>query len=251
MSRSIPSQCPRALVLLTLAGLAFPVRADAPSRAEQTFAKMVQGLGGQAKVDAVKDLTILSHEDILEPKSYTVTVRQYVTAARSREEMELDGSMYVAVIADEGFTISDAGVEPLPAEDREKGIRALKRQPLFVAQQHGKPTLVLQDGGTAKIGTTDADVLDVTNDGVPVRFYVEPATGRILRKEFQEGTGARTTVTFADFRLVDGIGVAFRQDVKRGDLDVEVIVVEDYKINSGVDPKLFSAPDKPATPAPK
>jgi SAM-dependent methyltransferase len=122
---------------------------------------------------------------------------------------------------------------------------ALRRDPiaLLLAAQDGKLTArllpdVKDNDGTAvlqlEISASDLNpiVLDVDRDTLLIRkqSYRADAPGRPLVEE-----------SFSDYRPIDGIQIAFRASRKSGPLVVERRVT-DVKINTTVEPALFTRP---------
>jgi hypothetical protein len=91
----------------------------------------------------------------------------------------------------------------------------------------------------------EAQVLDVAYEGIDVRWFVDPASGRLLRVSFQavtpQGPGTRVS-DYADWRAVDGLTLPFKEDVTFNGEKVQAVVIEDLKLNTSPDPKLFEKP---------
>ena len=71
---------------------------------------------------------------------------------------------------------------------------------------------------------------------------------------FPPGTGqgaAQIVSNYSDYRVIDGFPVAFHLDVTTNGEKDQTLVLEECKINPGVDPKLFEKPAPPtAAPSP-
>ena len=53
---------------------------------------------------------------------------------------------------------------------------------------------------------------------------------------------------YSDYRLVDGFPIAHRLEVSTNGEKDQTLIIEECKINAGVDPKLFEKPAAGATP---
>jgi hypothetical protein len=88
---------------------------------------------------------------------------------------------------------------------------------------------------------------------VKVRWFVDPATGRILRSSHEasgpDGKPARIVADYSDYRTDEGISLPRRLEVTTDGSPDQTLVVEEVKINVGADPKLFERPPAP-TPLP-
>ena len=89
-------------------------------------------------------------------------------------------------------------------------------------------------------------MLDIRYGDVTVRWYVDPATGRIVRTEHTtttpEGKSAQMVSDYSDYKPIDGFPIAHRLDVSTNGEKDQTLVMEECKINAGVDPKLFEKP---------
>jgi zinc protease len=81
------------------------------------------------------------------------------------------------------------------------------------------------------------------NDLNPIVFYIDPEAGLITKQAFAADAPGRPLVEeqFSDYRLVDGIQIAFQAARQVGTLSVERRVT-DVKINAPIDPGLFKRP---------
>jgi hypothetical protein len=137
----------------------------------------------------------------------------------------------------------------LPGEQKEDGLKELKRHPVFVAQHADDPKFIFAAGGTEKIGDIDAQILDINADGAQVRWYVDPQTGHILRTSAEtigmSGPGEQV-VDYSEWKEVEGMNLPFKLKIKQGGNESGTEDVQELQINPAVDPKLF---EKPATGA--
>ena len=82
-----------------------------------------------------------------------------------------------------------------------------------------------------------------------MRWFVDPATGRILRSAHDSTSPAGKTVhvvsDFSDFKTVDGVTLPYKILVKTESEPDQTVVLEDVKLNPGVDPNLFVRPPAP------
>jgi hypothetical protein len=127
-------------------------------------------------------------------------------------------------------------------QDRLNNIR---RDYLFVAQHANDPKYVFALGGTEKIGDSQAQVVDISGDGVSVRWALDPQTGRLLRASYQSAGGqgpVQRTLDFSDWRPVDGLTLAFKRVIMDNGQPAATEQIKSFQINPPVDPKLFEKP---------
>ena len=219
------------------------------------LARFVAGLGGAEKVRSVHD----------------VWTRGLVTAKTDQGDMSMDvqttmlfpdrmsqqvdgpfGRMTMIATPGGAFIVGSSSVQDLPTPMGDELLRQVRRVPLLVAQRADDPRLLVAAAGTEKIGDVDALILDVTNDGASVRWFLNPTNLRILRSSYTSNgvQGSAAVVSdYSDYRVVDGFPVAFHLEVSTNGKTDQVLALEECKINPGADAKLFEKPVFP-TPAP-
>ncbi len=218
------------------------------------FAKTVAAMGGAARVGAVKDVTTKGKAAMKTPQG---EMEIGVTAVlvfpdRIRQELQtpMGGITQVATPAG-SFVVSPMGTQDLPGSQRDEMLKQVRRHPLFLGQKGEDPKLSASVGGTEKIGDVQAAVLDLSYDGQDVRWYVDPASGRLLRASYS-GTGpggpATVVVDYSDYRPVDGLTLPFVQEISQNGQKIQTVKLEELRVNAGADPKAFEKPaPKPAS----
>ena len=151
---------------------------------------------------------------------------------------------------------TDLGPKDLPNPMRDELLRQLTRTAFFLVQKSDDPKFKLAPGGEEKVGDVTTRALDVSYGGVAVRWFVDPASGRILRSSHDSISPAGKTVhivsDFSDFKTSDGLTLPYKILVKTEAAADQTVVLEEVKVNPGVDPNLFVRPPTPApTPATK
>jgi hypothetical protein len=231
-------------------------RSDAASAdGKALFAKAVEALGGKEKIAKIRD----------------VRTRGQVTARTSGGDMTMDmlttlvfpdrlsqqldapfGRFAMVATPSTAFIVGDQGVQDLPPATRDELLRQVQRTGFYLAQKADDPKFVARAAGEEKIGETQARILDLAYPSVTVRWFIDPATGRILRSSHEatspEGKPVRVVSNYSDFRTVEGFSLPHRLDVTTDGSPDQTLVLEEIKINAGADPKLFEKP-APAPPS--
>lgn len=166
---------------------------------------------------------------------------------RLRQKMTMPmGEMVMVATPESAFVITPMGPRDLPASQKENLLKEFKRTPLLVAAQADDPALTFSMGGTEKIGNVDAVILDVQGKDIEVRYFVDPATGRVLRASARgmgpTGPGEQA-IDFTEWRTFDGVTIPSKGTVTMNGEPSGSMEITAYEINPAVDPKLF---DKPA-----
>jgi hypothetical protein len=229
-----------------------PKAATATNAAGQALiAKVIQGLGGAAKVSSVKSLRERSTVLAKTPQGDMTMEIEEITAFPDQAWSKMTtpmGEVTIVISPAASFVKSPMGSQDLPGAQKEDGLKELKRHPLFVAQHAEDPKFVFAAGGSEKIGEVEAQILDVNADGAQVRWYVDPQTGHVLRTSAQAmgmgGPGERV-IDYSGWKEVEGISLPFKAKITQDGKDAGSQDIKEIQINPAVDPKLFEKPAKP------
>jgi hypothetical protein len=114
---------------------------------------------------------------------------------------------------------------------------------LLLAAKDGKLSLRLLPDVTDAEGRLTHTLELSASDLDPIVFYIDPAAGLITKQAFAADAPGRQLVEeqFSDYRVVDGIQIAFQAARKVGTLSVERRVT-DVRINAPIAPALFTRP---------
>jgi hypothetical protein len=215
------------------------------------IAKVIQGLGGAAKVSSVKSLreksTLLAKTPQGDMSIELEAIMAFPDQVCSKMTTPM-GEMTIVISPAAAFMKSPMGAQDLPSAQKEEGLKEVKRHPIFVAQHAEDPKFVFAAAGSEKIGEVEAQILDVNADGAQVRWYVDPQTGHVLRTSAQAlgmtGPGQRVT-DYSGWKEVDGISLPFKAKITQDGKEAGSQDIKEVQINPAVDPKLFEKPAKP------
>ncbi len=209
-------------------------------------AKVVEGLGGAAKVESVKAYQLKgSLKNLPGVGEIEFQRTQVLPDSRHTVMQSAMGDLAVVVTPKEAFMAAGGESKDLTGSQREDIEDAIKRDPLNVAQHLNDPKYVFSAEGTAQVGEAEGAVLDINAGGARARWVVDPKTGHILRVEFERLTQGKWThrvETNSDFRTVDGITVPFRNSITDDGKDAGSMEFREFVINPKVDPKMFERP---------
>lgn len=245
-------------------GASSPARASAaksavanPHAAEEGKAlltKVIAGLGGDAKVRSVHAIRRKGTLAMKGPQGEMSLEVEEVDAFPDELWQKMTspmGEMSLAVSPAAAFVKTPRGTRDLPASQKEDALQSVKREPLFVVQHADDAKFTFSAAGSEKIGDVDAAILDVDADGSQVRWWVDPATGHILRSRAQTlgMSGPTEEITdYADWKVVDGISVPFQEKMQRGAEGGESSEIKEFEVNPKIDPKLFEKPKAEGQP---
>jgi hypothetical protein len=230
-----------------------------PSAADQTQAralvqKMVESMGGAAKVNSVKTVALKATLPIKGPEG-DVTANITEVAAypdRVRQDVQTPmGDMVMVVSPEAAFiTAPQIGTRDMPASMKSDMADEMKRDLLFIVQHASDGEVTIAPAGLEKVGSAQAQALDVNSQGAALRLYIDPASGRVLRSRYTTNgpSGPMEVVAdFSDWRNVDGVMFPFREHRNQGG-EVSDVQITEIKVNPPVDPKMFQKPASSTTP---
>lgn len=231
------------------AGNAAPPSAADQANARALLQKMMEHMGGAAKINAVKAVQTSAKVPLKGPQgSYTAEVQQLkVYPDKIRQQVQLPMGQALIVITEQGGFMSVGGqTQDMPAAMRKDGVDELKRDEIYVLQHAADVNVV--PAGTEKIGSVTAQALTINSSGVTTTWYVDAATGTLLRVKHMQNTPegpAEVTADPDDWRSVDGVLFAFKEHRTQNGEDNGTVEVTDVKVNPPVDAKAFEKPGPP------
>lgn len=219
------------------------------------LAKVIEGLGGAAKVEAVKTMRVASSLTLKTPQGeFTLAAENLIQYPdRAMVKIQTPGGEQVIVLSPQaGFVSMGGQMQDIPAARLAEQLKGLQRDVIYVAQHAADPKFVFAAAGTEKIGDVQAAILDIDTSGNPFRWYVDPSTGHVLRSTYH-ATGmsgpVQAVVDNSDWRTVDGITLPFKVSVSENGQPSRSIEVKEMQVNPAIDPKLFEKPAAaPANP---
>jgi hypothetical protein len=212
------------------------------------LAKVIDGLGGAAKLQSVHAVRLKSSVDAkTEQGEFNIDLDQLaVFPNRSWEKLDLPmGEITIVTTPTAGFMVTPQGTQDLPDAQREDAMNQLKTSLIQVAQHTDDPKYTFTAGGTAKVGDVDAQILDVNADGAQAQWFVDPKTGRVVRTSehvVDMAGAAQRVLDFSGWKEFGGIPFPTSAKITRDGQDGGSVEVKDVEVNPTVDEKLFARP---------
>ena len=217
------------------------------------FVKNVAAMGGAARLGAVKDVTTKGRAVMKTPggEMELGVSSLLVFPDRIRQEMTTPMGNLTQIATPAGaFVVTPMGIQDLPATQRDEMLKQVRRHPFFLGQKGEDPRLSVSAAGTEKIGDVAAEILDLSYDGVDVRWFLDPGSGRLLRASYAgSGPAGPSTVIidYSDFRAVEGLTAPFQQEISQNGQKVQTFRIEEIRVNAGAETTAFEKPaPKPA-----
>lgn len=225
-----------------------PATAAATSSTAEGLAlasKVRDAMGGKGRLDSIKSLRVTTKRSMQTPagamEGTVVTTIRYPDSMR--QEMTLSMGVITTVVTPAGaFVITPVGTQDLPSSQREAIASQLQSEMINVLKNIGAPGYVFTLGATEKVGEPTAQTLEVNANGARVKWLVDPATGRVLRRTSSGGGAGEMVTTFSDWKTFDGLTVAAAETTTRNGEPAGTGTTTSVEINPAVDEKLFSKP---------
>jgi zinc protease len=209
-------------------------------------AKVAAAMGGLPKLKSIKavHITIAESDSGGPPSPVEVTL---AFPDSMHVEMQIpQGTLTIVASPNAGFmSVPGMGSRSMPPEQKTEMLSQLHHDFVYIAQHADDPAFTFSAAGTEKIGDVDAAILDIGGAVPPVRWYIDPKTGYILREKYK-GMGqsgpfeGETEMT--DWRTADGVTMPYLHKNKQNGQDTSSAEVKKIEINPQIDPKLFEKP---------
>ncbi|HEX7709132.1 MAG TPA: pitrilysin family protein [Thermoanaerobaculia bacterium] len=146
--------------------------------------RVAQFLGGKSVVDGVKTLRRTGEMTLNTPQgemqASTLMLTRYPDSQRTVMTLPV-GVITTVLTPQASFMVTPMGSQDLPGSQRDAAMGELRSDLVSVIRNIGDPQYTFASGGTGKAGEVDAEILIVNAAGTTVRWYVDPATGRVLQ----------------------------------------------------------------------
>jgi zinc protease len=218
----------------------------AGSNAEGTalLNKVVNFVGGASTINSVRTIRRGGTMSVRGPQGpMDVEVDELmILPDQSRRIMKTPmGEMTMVVTPSAAFMATPMGTQDIPSSQRSAMDSEAKSDLLTVLRNAGNPAYTFAVTGTEKVGNVDAQVLAVNANGANFKWYVDPSTGRILRKVSTGRMGEQVT-EYQEWKTFNGLNMPVAFAVTTGGEPSGGGKLTIFEVNPTVDPKLFEKP---------
>jgi zinc protease len=207
-------------------------------RKVQTF------VGGKAKIDAVQATHTVGSMQAQTPQGpmdvEIDAITKYPDSSRRIMKTPM-GEMTMVSTPDSAFMSSPMGSQDMPSGQRTSMRNESRADIIGVLKNIDNPKYTFTVAGTEKAGTVDAKVLTIDADGTPVKWLVDPTSGKILRRVAQSPRGESIT-DYTDWKSFDGITLPVAFTTTTAGQQSGTGKLTTLEINPTVDPKIFEKP---------
>jgi zinc protease len=146
--------------------------------------KVADFVGGKAKIDAIQAVrrssTIKANTSQGEMELEATSTTRYPDSVKNVMNTPM-GAMTRVITPDAAFMTGPMGTQDLPASQRAAAAGDMKSELLAVLKNIGNPKYTFTAGAAEAVNGVNARVLEINADGQTVKWYVDPATGKVLR----------------------------------------------------------------------
>ena len=219
-------------------------------KARATVEKGIEGLGGLAALESLRDATVTWRSTESTPTGEVATTGRSYWLAPDKIRFDIQspaGLVTLAFDGQRGWVRSGNTVEDLSPVQAENWRRWLARnEPVLLLEAYrGQRTVQFVEAVVLEGHKCDV-VRVVDSRGLAVKLYVEKTTGYVLRRESQElsdsGAPVEVVEMSYDFRPAGSFMVPFREVVWLDGRKLRESVLESWQSNTFVDPSLFARP---------
>lgn len=217
------------------------------------IAKFVEALGGKGKVAGVKAIEQQSSSVRVTPQGeVTVETDNFVQYPDHVYSLLTTPMGKVTIAASPAAAYMARGDESgeMPPPLKEDALNSLKRDVLAVAQHADDPKYTFTAAGTKKVGSMDANVVQLNANGAKATWYLDPKTNLPLRSEFsafgQAGPVTRIA-EYADWKNFGGVNLYTTRTLSDNGKVTSKDTIKQWVLNPKIDPKIW---EKPASAAP-
>jgi zinc protease len=201
-------------------------------------------VGGKAKIDAIQATHTVGSMQAQTPQGpmdiEADTITKYPDFSRRIMKTPM-GEMTMVSTPDGAFMSSPMGSQDMPGSQRTSMRNESRADIIAILKNIDNPKYTFTTAGTEKVGTVDANILTIDADGAPVKWLVDPTSGKILRKVAQSPRGESIT-DYTDWKSFDGITIPVAFSITTGGQPSGSGKLTTLEINPTVDPKIFEKP---------
>lgn len=229
------------------AGSAKPAATSSNPAGTALLNKVRDFVGGAAAIDSVQAVRVTGKRKINTPQGAmdadSVVTVQYPNSTRMEMTLPM-GQITQVVSPGASFMITPMGTQDMPGSQRDSALADFKIDLLNVLKNASNPKYVFNAGATEKIGDLNAQILEINADGINTRWYVDPATGRILRtaRTSSGPQGGEIVTEYVEWKKFGALNFATSTSTTRNGEPMTSQVASNVEVNPTVDAKAFVKP---------
>jgi len=227
------------------------VNADSSGRAKALLDRVIAAKGGLAKLEGIKSIKAVTSNDVTTPSGaqHTEATTYLLYPDRFRIQVQLPGGgeMVQAFDGEHGWMKDPTGIHDAPDPIAREFEASIKRDivSLLVGAAHGTVHMRALPDVKDEEGHVQ-HALELSGDGFqPTVLAIDPDSALVTRQTYVANGPGQPVIreAFSDYRAVDGVQVAYKATVTRGNGQTTLTRhVVNITINATLDPALFTRP---------
>jgi hypothetical protein len=209
--------------------------------------KVAGFVGGKAKVDALQGLqrsgSLMMKTPQGEMEMTVTTTTRYPDSSRAVMKLPM-GEMTRVITPSAAFVLTPMGAQDLPSSQRDAALGEMRSELLAVVRNIGNPKYTFTAGPTEKVGDVTAQLVEINADGTSLKWYVDPASGRLVRSITHAGAPMPGDVVtdYSEWKAFDGINLPTVSIVTRDGEKAAEMHVTEVRTNPEIDANAFVKP---------
>ena len=209
--------------------------------------KVAEFVGGKAKIDSIQSLRRVGTMKAVTPQGEMEIETNALTRYPASQKTVMTtpmGPMTRVVSPEAAFMITPMGTQDIPSSQRESIANDLKSELISILKNIGNPKYVFTAGPAEKIGGVDARLLEINADGAIVKWYVDPATGKIVRGISRAGgpMPGDAVTEYVEWKSFDGLTLPVAVTITRNGERAGEMHVTNVELNPTIEPDAFTKP---------
>ncbi|HKO00987.1 MAG TPA: hypothetical protein VJ032_04805, partial [Thermoanaerobaculia bacterium] len=145
---------------------------------------------------------------------------------------------------DAGFVLTPMGAQDLPSSQREEAKKDMGTDFISILSNTSNPSYTFTSAGTEKIGDVSAQIVEIGAGGSTVKWWIDPATGRLLRKSQQvRGPQPGEAISeYTEWKNFSGVNLPVKMKTSMNGEQIGTMEVSSIEINPTVDPTMYKKP---------
>ena len=206
--------------------------------------RLLQAMGGTAKVDAVK--TLRQNVLAVQQSGQRVDIEQTIVYPdKQLQRLKApDGSMLLVVTPTDAFLMKGGQVRDLPSAQRASLDATLKHDFINILQHVNDPKYIFAATGHEPVGGIDATVVDVEADGVPTTWWIG-SDGKLLQERYSDmgPTGEMQTMAYSEWKDFGGLQYPTKYEMFNAAGEPQLsMTLTSMQVNAPIEPRIFQRP---------
>ena len=208
--------------------------------------KVAEFVGGKAKIDAITSLrrssTVKANTPQGEMEMETTSLTRFPDSVKAVMNTPM-GAITRVVTPDSAFMILPNGTQDIPSSQRGSIASDMKADMLAVLKNIGNAKYTFTAGASENVNGVNARVLEINADGATVKWYVDPATGKVLRTVSRSAMMPGDAVTeYTEWKSFGGLNLPAATNTTVNGERAMSVTVTNVEVNPAIGADEFKKP---------